>query len=543
MENIDWSPARPTSLPPLQKGKDLLGERLLGKYTGNAPHYITQGVGANGRNALITDSNATLPTPDMSLYTSAQGSYEIAYNKKQITPTSSSSSASEIHAPHLTRNDFHLNSYLSTDLPHHAEQKSISLLSQFPQTASKSSVNYGQARPFTLPYFRLTDQEHKSLQKRSHQSSKYVFGNLRLVRELEDLGRGWSAFIRARNQAEQDGSLASFQLQLKAEIDETARLGAAYSKTPGAKQRLDEIDMPLPPNAVSMHAAEEGSQEIAKQGEKRKRWEASELMQLTMDSDNGMRENKVNESDQLTQSNGNLEASSGGEESDEDSVPPYEYRGRGRPRWSKNKVYYSRGPADGSPQPKRTQIRPDYTKTKIHEAIESSSVRTTETTILSSPTLRQIYDSLEPKMIEFPCEWKGCKATLINLATLKKHISVVHSKEARENLRCLWGKCGQLVTPVFFCKLSDVDSHIMERHMEEIAWKLGDGIGGVAGGPVVPDTSVNPPLKLFRKGPQVAATLKNQKFEFRAEVPTKQHRVTDVGGEMHNDEDETGLKS
>lgn len=140
---------------------------------------------------------------------------------------------------------------------------------------------------FTLPYFRLTDQEHSSLQKRLHQSSAYVFGNLRLVRELENLGRGWSAFVRAQEQAKKDGILPAFQLQLKAELDETVRMGTAYNKVLGAKQRLDEHDNPLPPSAVSMRAAETGSTQLLKQGEKRKGIKASELGQLDTGDNNG----------------------------------------------------------------------------------------------------------------------------------------------------------------------------------------------------------------------------------------------------------------
>lgn len=134
-----------------------------------------------------------------------------------------------------------------------------------------------------------------------------------------------------------------------------------------------------------------------------------------------------------------------------------------------------------------------------HDIVQSSATSSIESTRSPSPTPREIYETLKPVFIEFPCRWRGCNASLTNLETLKKHLHVVHSAEAREHLRCQWDKCGQLKTPVIFSKRSDVDSHVMERHIREVAWKLGDGIGSVAGGPVVPDSSVKPPLRLFRK--------------------------------------------
>lgn len=134
-----------------------------------------------------------------------------------------------------------------------------------------------------------------------------------------------------------------------------------------------------------------------------------------------------------------------------------------------------------------------------YDVAQSSAASSVNSTRSPSPTPREIYENLKPVFIEFSCRWRGCNASLTNLETLKKHLHVVHSSEARKHLRCQWDKCGQLRTPVIFGKLSDVDSHVMERHIREVAWKLGDGIGSVAGGPVLSDLSVSPPLRLFRK--------------------------------------------
>lgn len=216
--------------------------------------------------------------------------------EQHLLPAHSPFSDLAIPATHLLQNDPDMSSKadLSTGQPHQSapsEQTNILRSSSCAKTALNPSTQSGQIRPFSPPYFRLTDQEHKDLQKRSHQSSTYVFGNPRILRELDDLGRGWSAFVRAREQAERDGSLATFQLQLKAEMDETAHLGLVNKNFSGATQRLDERGSPLPPGAVSLQAAEEGSDQMARPGTKRKRLSTSELKYLDMDGKNGM--NKI----------------------------------------------------------------------------------------------------------------------------------------------------------------------------------------------------------------------------------------------------------
>lgn len=178
----------------------------------------------------------------------------------------------------------------------------------------------------------------------------------------------------------------------------------------------------------------------------------------------------------------------------------YVSKGQGRPRGSKNKRFLApTGQSVSGSRPKRNLRRPDYTMRTNYDAAQSSAASSVKSSRSPSPTPREIYENLKPVFIEFPCRWRGCNASLMNLETLKKHLHIVHSAEARELLRCQWDKCGHLKTPVIFSKLSDVDSHVRERHIREVAWRLGDGIGSVVGGPVVPDFSVKPPLRLFRK--------------------------------------------
>ncbi|KAJ4418096.1 hypothetical protein N0V82_005759 [Gnomoniopsis sp. IMI 355080] len=354
------------------------------------------------------------------------------------------------------------------------------------------------------------DDELRDFQKRSHQSSTYLFSDLLLVQELEKLGRGWSAFVRAKDKARRDGIIATFQSRLKAEMDETAHLGLAY-KDAGANPKLDEHGLPMPPGAVSLQAAEAKSREIANKRKKKKRHRPTELKQPAM---------KRNQDE---------------EPFDEDFESPYV------PRRTKRKNVSMRTESSWmSLRPRRNLTRPDYKKTKIQEtsqsSFEPSSGSSGDSDIPSSPTPRNIFAELKPHFTEFPCRWKDCKAVLLNLETLKKHLSIVHSGEAREHLRCFWDKCGRLRTPVLFSKLSDVDSHVLERHVDEIAWRLGDGIGGVVGGPVVPDYSVNPPLRLFRKEDQTEALKKEEKGLSQREVQNADETDTESSDD-DDDED------
>ncbi len=52
---------------------------------------------------------------------------------------------------------------------------------------------------------------------------------------------------------------------------------------------------------------------------------------------------------------------------------------------------------------------------------------------------RRIYEKLRPGFIPFGCEWLDCKAELQNMATLRKHVMVVH----RRAEACGWGKCSK----------------------------------------------------------------------------------------------------
>ncbi|EXJ94303.1 hypothetical protein A1O1_02697 [Capronia coronata CBS 617.96] len=92
-----------------------------------------------------------------------------------------------------------------------------------------------------------------------------------------------------------------------------------------------------------------------------------------------------------------------------------------------------------------------------------------------------------PSLPVYRCHWKGCKAHLHNLATLRQHISKVHRPTAEEvdkyGYICWWKKCQYLkfdndglITPQkVFDRSNEWLGHIDEDHLHPIALKYGDG--------------------------------------------------------------------
>ncbi|KFY10020.1 hypothetical protein V492_05256 [Pseudogymnoascus sp. VKM F-4246] len=105
----------------------------------------------------------------------------------------------------------------------------------------------------------------------------------------------------------------------------------------------------------------------------------------------------------------------------------------------------------------------------------------------------------QPRYIPFLCEWRGCKAELMNLETLRKHVYVVHGKiissKDFEAKPCLFAKCGKKSTSNAGDGEGDVEmggvqqeeiygdeegfrAHVEKAHIIPIAWHLGDGPRG-----------------------------------------------------------------
>ncbi|OBT94300.2 hypothetical protein VE01_07785 [Pseudogymnoascus verrucosus] len=103
----------------------------------------------------------------------------------------------------------------------------------------------------------------------------------------------------------------------------------------------------------------------------------------------------------------------------------------------------------------------------------------------------------QPTFIPFLCEWRGCKAELMNLETLRKHVYVVHGKAIRIKefvpKSCLWGKCGKkfesrdgdgdeemggVVQEEIFGDEEAFKAHMEKAHIVPVAWHMGDGPRG-----------------------------------------------------------------
>lgn len=101
-----------------------------------------------------------------------------------------------------------------------------------------------------------------------------------------------------------------------------------------------------------------------------------------------------------------------------------------------------------------------------------------------------------PKFQVFKCQWQGCDAELHNLVTLRKHLHKKHGvPNAYGVYKCLWSGCGQVKAvkdgprtvsrfEIYeFTTLDPWKEHVEKNHLNEIAWKLGDGRpGGLSGG-------------------------------------------------------------
>lgn len=68
----------------------------------------------------------------------------------------------------------------------------------------------------------------------------------------------------------------------------------------------------------------------------------------------------------------------------------------------------------------------------------------------------------------YRCEWKDCKAELHNLETLRQHMLKVHIPY---NLSCAWERC----TTKDSMAAAALYEHVNTKHIQPVAWKLGDG--------------------------------------------------------------------
>ncbi|OBT65592.1 hypothetical protein VE03_05512 [Pseudogymnoascus sp. 23342-1-I1] len=132
----------------------------------------------------------------------------------------------------------------------------------------------------------------------------------------------------------------------------------------------------------------------------------------------------------------------------------------------------------------------------------------------------------QPRYQPFLCEWRGCKAELQNLETLRRHVYIVHGKPASGvefgARPCLWGKCGRGGRQEQYGE-GDVEmdgarlvgvfrdeeafrAHLEKAHIVPMAWHMGDGPRGsiIDGSESDHSSYLNSPLTGRRVTPSIA---------------------------------------
>lgn len=383
-----------------------------------------------------------------------------------------------------------------------------------PQTSSQGQ---DQIPPFDPPFFRLTHDEYRALRKKSHKPPAYKFSDFYLARQLRDLGRGWEGFIRAKKNAGREGRLESFQRQLQAELDETARLRGKA----------------LPVGAVSMNAAKDAASKIHLSSASHQR---HKTRRPRRNQSPGVSRASVEVGNVENESTNHLQNAQTGRQDPNVSHAGHSPELGEGPSDEEPQRSHTDHPDDCSPyipmdrpRPRRVDKMPDYRIRTIDEAEREAEREASPDSQprQPSPSPREIYDALRPEFIQFICEWQGCRAVLNNLSRLKKHVGVVHGYEARKKLRCRWGTCGQfedgdLATPVAFATIAELDDHVESRHMASLMWHMGDGRKGLG---FVVDPSDDCPPYLLWNGIQVTPSVTGQEVETLAECRQRKGRL------------------
>ncbi|KAI6244540.1 hypothetical protein HI914_07277 [Erysiphe necator] len=138
-----------------------------------------------------------------------------------------------------------------------------------------------------------------------------------------------------------------------------------------------------------------------------------------------------------------------------------------------------------------------------------------------------------PVYYPFKCEWEGCRAELMNMEILRKHVYVAHGKKFQDrSRRCLWGRCGQawkdsyikdgtttspdsndMATnpgPIYSTR-RDWKEHMEESHLIPFSWHMGDGPCGSR--LAKPSTVWHQPYLFFADGRQTTPSVASQPIE------------------------------
>ncbi|KAH7149839.1 hypothetical protein B0J13DRAFT_548939 [Dactylonectria estremocensis] len=200
-------------------------------------------------------------------------------------------------------------------------------------------------------------------------------------------------------------------------------------------------------------------------------------------------------------------------------------RSRGRPnRWKPGMPYSTNGPkpqlstAAGSREARLIKTRP---------SLNGFPKRRGRPPKAPSPLPREIYCRINTPFVAFLCEWRGCKAELHNLDTLRRHVYVVHENETRQT--CQWGKCGRNETPQVFDQRGSFKRHMEEAHLVPFAWHVGDGPNNTSGLQAREKMEDEIPDYLKdENGNQVTPSIRHQQLEDRATWKINRRRLREI---------------
>ena len=149
-------------------------------------------------------------------------------------------------------------------------------------------------------------------------------------------------------------------------------------------------------------------------------------------------------------------------------------RRRGRPRgWRPGMSYAT---MRGNPSPARAQARIAATGS------EQPGRRRGRPPKLASPPPQAIYRSLQADFLAYLCEWRGCRAELHNLDTLRRHIYKVHTgteEDEGEHHSCRWAECA--LDGAGLRSAQELGDHVERAHLVPMSWHVGDGPDNTSG--------------------------------------------------------------
>ncbi|KAJ0123020.1 hypothetical protein J7T55_011482 [Diaporthe amygdali] len=294
------------------------------------------------------------------------------------------------------------------------------------------------------PFFSLTEQELKVLRRKMGKGSNYMqFRDTTVARTLDRLGRGWEGYIRAKEEAGEEGKDDEFWRQIQHEVNSVP----TNTKPPAGAISIETAAIAAQSNYTTSvgRLQPESAVEI-------RRLRENSRQSMSSVPEESLVDREINSPDSTIVCRAL------------NSLPVPEVDSR----------FPQRGVSEVSDhfpisRPRRNLQRPDYRIQPLPESSPEPSSR------IPSPTPRELYDQVQPKFVQYHCEWKKCKASLNNLGTLQKHIRIVHGEEAAHTLNCLWGRCG---TGTTYASVEGLEQHFETVHLASLKWSLGDGHKG-----------------------------------------------------------------